>query len=69
MSFTKVINTLESVFQRTLGATYPAPGVVVPRGAAVQHAYESRTATAPAQATTTRSTSAVPTATGTLRIA
>lgn len=65
MNIKKVLDALDPVFQRTLGATFPAAGVVVPRAPMVEHVQATQAA-APAKAPLT---SALRTATGTLRVA
>ncbi len=74
MSLTKILDALDPVFQRTLGATFPAAGVVVPRATSIEYMLGDRraTAAAPARRASAPVTSAIrietPT-TGTLRTA
>ena len=48
MSLTKILDALDPVFQRTLGATFPAAGVVVPRATSIEYMLGDRRATAAA---------------------
>lgn len=64
MNIKRILDALDPVFQRTLGATYPAAGVVVPRITMVEHVQATQAAPE-----TVPLTSVVRTATGTLRVA
>lgn len=65
MNLKKVLDALDPVFQRTLGATFPAAGVVVPRAPMLEYVQTTQAA-APEPAPLT---SVLRTATGTLRVA